>query len=192
MHRFNRVWSVWVLALIAGCGDAGPFDSSKSAPPAASATPAFKGRADDAASPAADPAAHADHDRPITSRKSHIQSGTLTAGSIDDHEKYDEFRELVASAQQTRLLPMKPHFDGRRVPIVVRNSAGQPLADAVVRVLAFVQTGNEPNNNQQLKYQPQTPSGVENSRALLELKTGSDGRAQFLPSLDEWEDFVFY
>lgn len=184
MRRSTHVWSVWVLALLAGCGEGGSFDSSKSAPTSSAApvmsAPAVEGRPAEAMKAAADPAADFEHAQSSTIPKSHIQSGTLTAGSIDDHEKYDEFRELVASAQQTGLLPTKRHFDGRRVPIVIRNSAGRPLADAVVRVLAASQSGN----NQQLKYQPQSQSGAENSRALLELKTGSDGRAQFLPSLD--------
>lgn len=184
MHRLTRVWSVWVLALVAGCGDTALLDSSKSAAPAASAIPAVEGRAAEDASPAAESAAHADHARPRSFPKSRIQSGTLTAGSIDDHEKYDEFRELVATAQQTGLLPMKSHFDGRRVPIVVRNSAGQPLSDVVVRVFASSQSGNESSGIQQLKYQPQSQSDSGSSRVLIELKTGSDGRAQFLPSLD--------
>jgi hypothetical protein len=103
---------------------------------------------------------------------SRIQSGTLTAGSFDDHERFDDYREFLAKAMQNDTAERLPRMAvGRRVMIHVTNSSGKPVGDARVVV--------RPASSQQ----PISGDAV-GDRALLDLTTGSDGRVLFLTGAD--------
>jgi hypothetical protein len=88
-----------------------------------------------------------------------VQSGTLTAGSFDDHQNIDAYRRFLNDTRQNdpeQRLPQVP-LD-RRVVVRVTNGQGEPVADARVLI---------------------TNRGMQQRE--IELTTGSDGRAIFLP-----------
>jgi len=100
-----------------------------------------------------------------------VRSGTLTAGSFDDNERFDEFRRFLALAMQQdshELLPRLAIAD--RVIIAVRNDEGEPIGDARVTVRAV--------DPQQRRERDE----LFQESALFEGSTGSDGRTMFLPS----------
>ncbi|MFP6763563.1 MAG: vWA domain-containing protein [Planctomycetaceae bacterium] len=113
-------------------------------------------------------------------RQPGIQSGTLTAGSLDDHTGYEDFLQFVNDARQRVTGQTLTEFDGRRIPIQVVDPQGRPTANASVSILA---AGSRPDSSQtpQLRY-----SDVrESQRSPVTLRTGSDGRTVLVPSLDK-------
>ncbi len=105
-------------------------------------------------------------DRPAPPRQGQIQSGTLTAGSFDDHERLDDYRSFLSEAMQGDVGEVLPRLAiGQRVLIHVTGAGGRPVGDARVVV--------RPADAQQ-----------DDGPALLETTTGSDGRALFLTGLD--------
>jgi hypothetical protein len=99
--------------------------------------------------------------------KPQLQSGLLTAGSLDDHDRYDEYQRFLSNVQQNDPQEKLPRLDvGQRAVIVVENEQGLPVPDARVVV--------RPENSQQ-------PGQGE---TLLEVTTASDGRALFLSGMD--------
>ena len=99
-------------------------------------------------------------------RNRHIQSGTLTAGSLDDHERFDDYRQFVSEALQNDGGEVLPRLAiGRRVVIRVNNGGGSPIGDARVVV------------------RPADPP-QQTGPALLDVTTASDGRALLLTGRD--------
>jgi hypothetical protein len=100
-----------------------------------------------------------------------VRSGTLTAGSFDDNERFDDFRRFLSQAMQQDSHELLPRLSvGDRVIIAVRNDEGEPIGDARVTVRAV---------------DPQQRRGRDElfqDSALFEASTGSDGRTMFLPS----------
>jgi hypothetical protein len=96
-----------------------------------------------------------------------IRPGMLTAGSIDDNERYEDYQSYLAGAS------FEPGFPrvslGQRVMIRVTNARGKGLGDArlTIRPAPFQASDR----------------GVRGA-APAELTTGSDGRAIFLTALD--------
>ena len=86
-----------------------------------------------------------------------IQGGTVTAGSVDDNERFDDYLAYRATATKAGLHDVD--VTGRRV-IRVRGAGGRPVLGARVRV------GDGP-------------------RPLLDARTHSDGRVLFLPRATE-------
>ncbi|HUT92302.1 MAG TPA: VWA domain-containing protein [Thermoguttaceae bacterium] len=106
-------------------------------------------------------------------RQSHIQSGTLTAGSFDDHERFDDYRQFLSEAMQGDDREQLPRLAiGTRVMIHVSDARGEPVGDARVVVREAVAG--------------QQVSGGEDDAgpALVDLVTGSDGRTLFLTGHD--------
>lgn len=98
-----------------------------------------------------------------------VQSGTLTAGSFDDHERLDDYRRYLSEVLQRDPGEKLPRMDlGRRVVIHVENQQGAPVVDA--RVVVRAADG------------PQAHSG--NGPTLLDVTTAADGRAVFLSGID--------
>ncbi len=104
-------------------------------------------------------------------RRSRIQSGTLTAGSFDDHARFDDYRRYLSEAMQGDAREMLPRLAvGTRVMIEVSDSRGEPVGDARVVVRA-ANAG-------------QRTAGDGDGPALLDLATGSDGRTILLTGMD--------
>lgn len=112
----------------------------------------------------------ADSDEPlITSgrREQQARPQTLTAGSFDDHQNLDDFRQFVSECQQHDPKELLPRLAiGRRVLIYVRNGQDQPVAGARVQV------------------RPVTDPSEQTGRTLIDVSTGSDGRTLFLTGHD--------
>jgi hypothetical protein len=90
------------------------------------------------------------------------QAGVLTAGSFDDNLNFEVFEQFASDQLQSGLFGSRIDLAvGQRAVITVRNDAGQPVADARVVVAA----GQE-------------------SDALLDLTTGSDGRVLLATAFD--------
>lgn len=105
--------------------------------------------------------------QPVARQKTRLQSGTLTAGSLDDHAGYDEFRDFYSTMLQqpgNRNLP-KVRI-GKRVEIAVVNDQGEPVGHARVAIRGADNTGNG---------------------SVAEFPTGTDGRAVFLPGYEGGE-----
>jgi len=106
-------------------------------------------------------------------RQSHLQSGTLTAGSFDDHERFDDFRQFLSEAMQGDAREQLPRLAiGTRVMIHVRDARGEPVGDARV-VVREADAGQQVSGGQH-----------DSGPALVDLTTGSDGRTVFLTGLD--------
>jgi len=100
-------------------------------------------------------------------RNRHIQSGTLTAGSFDDHERFNDYKDFLSEALQNDTAEVLPRLEiGRRVMIRVQNTAGNPIGDARVVV------------------RPAGSQRQDVGRALLDVRTAGDGRAMFLRARD--------
>jgi len=98
-----------------------------------------------------------------------VQSGILTAGSIDDHDRFEAYRQFLSESLQNDSAETLPRLAiGRRVMIQVVNTAGLPVGDARVVV--------------------QESTGWQNQRSAIDLTTGSDGRAMFLTGIDGGAD----
>ncbi|MBI5758311.1 MAG: VWA domain-containing protein [Planctomycetales bacterium] len=162
----------------------GPADAARKSSPtevACSSPPPLKPRAaTEIARPASPPREPipAQHTPlpPSFSASGQFRSGTLTAGSLDDHAKYDEFSAYLSKAMQHDRREELPRFSvGRRAVVRVVNDQGQPMGDAQVviraadgRALAAAGQGIV----------------VGDSAALLNMKTGADGKVVFLSGLD--------
>ncbi len=100
-----------------------------------------------------------------------LQSGTLTAGSFDDIERFADYQEFLSNAMQQDVADILPRWAiGERVMIQVVTPNGEPVADARVTV--------RPASSQS------HPSQAAASSSLLELMTASDGRVMFLAGMD--------
>jgi hypothetical protein len=100
-----------------------------------------------------------------------IQSGTLTAGSFDDHERLDAYRRYLSEVLQRDPGERLPRMDiGRRVVIAVENEQGLPVADARVVIRPQVD--------------PQASADDASKPALVDVTTAADGRAMFLSGMD--------
>lgn len=96
-----------------------------------------------------------------------IQSGTLTAGSLDDNERLEDYRRYSAAPGLEENFPR--FAPGERVVIRVTNRHGQGLGDVRVVIRpAPLQASDR---------------GTRNT-APIALTTGSDGRVLFLTGLD--------
>lgn len=113
-------------------------------------------------------------------RQRRIQSGTLTAGAIDDHDGYYEFLDYVAAARRQAVGQTLTSFDGRRIPIRIVTPQGAHVANARVAISA-IESSDEPGpDDVELRYE----AAQQSTRALVTLHTGSDGRTSLVPSLD--------
>ncbi len=96
-----------------------------------------------------------------------IRAGTLTAGSFDDHQNIEDFRQFVSESLQGDGHEVLPRLAiGQRVLIHVRNGQDQPVADARVQVRPL------PGNQRR------------HATNLADLHTGSDGRTLLLTGRD--------
>lgn len=111
----------------------------------------------------------------------------LTAGSLDDVGNNDEFRSYVAGMRRDHaaaLCDSLGNWDGSRIEIMVRNSQGEPVQDAIVRVFSVSGGGSEIP----LKYQPDVPNST-GQELTATVRTGSDGRTLFLPGIDDGDRY---
>lgn len=106
----------------------------------------------------------------------------LTAGSLNDVKDDDEFQNYVAEVRRSgsSVLSLSlSDWDGRRIEIMVRNSEGKPVQDAIVRVFRTADS----QNDIQLKYQPNVVA-TGAGEVVASLRTGSNGLTHFLPAID--------
>jgi hypothetical protein len=137
--------------------------------PAGPAAPAERGDAAPPVAPASRPASGA-MPEPSRSPAYRIQSGTLTAGSVDDHERLDDYRRYLSQVLQWDAREKLPRMDiGHRVVILVENGQGLPVADARVVIRPIDERQGQ-----------QGDSGP----ALLDVTTAADGRAMFFSGMD--------
>ncbi len=143
-------------ALLAGCGSARPAShtmvlrESAAGDPAARSEPAMGATAGRSSTGAAPSTAVAG---PPAVGGAPVPSGPVTAGSVDDNERFDDYLTYRSSASKAGLLDVD--VTGRRVVRVV-GAGGHPVLGARVVV-------------------------GDGSRPLLDARTHSDGRALFLP-----------
>ena len=118
---------------------------------------------------------------PKNESRSQPKAGTLTAGSLDDQNNYDEFIEYVRNAMQTgRQLPQfAQQLQHRRALIQIQDAQGKPIGDATVKVFATEPDQSQAQAPVQSKYQ-----SASQTQSLITLTTGSDGKTMFLPQLD--------
>jgi hypothetical protein len=98
-----------------------------------------------------------------------FRPGTLTAGSIDDHAKYDAYRDYLSKTLQQYPGRSFPNLNiGRRIVIRVANAQGEGIGDArvTVRPIAVDEQGENIATGE------------------FATTTGSDGRALFLSARD--------
>lgn len=113
---------------------------------------------------------------PSVSASGQFRSATLTAGSLDDQGKFDEFSAYLSKAMQHDRRQELPRFSvGGRAVVRVVNEQGQPIGDARVTIraadsLALAAAGQG--------------FPLSNSAALLDMTTGADGQVVFLSGLD--------
>ena len=96
------------------------------------------------------------------------QAGVLTAGSVDDHERFADYQNYLNSANYTVPAGFRAFNPGMRAEIELTDSWGQPLGDVQVTVQELKRRGNL----------------QETGRTLAELRTGTDGRAVFASNVD--------
>ena len=107
----------------------------------------------------------------------HIQSGTLTAGSFDDNQRFDDYQQFLAEAMQQDGLEKLPRLAiGRRVVIQVQNQQGKPVGNARV----VVRESERQSGRQGLIID----SDQASSPVLMDLTTASDGRTMLLTGMD--------
>ncbi|NQT15121.1 MAG: VWA domain-containing protein [Planctomycetes bacterium] len=167
-----------VDACVGEGADGVAYSEPRSAPEASEATPSPTASDDSPASPRSRPSPakrEAEVVRrdvgpePPAIRRSHIQSGTLTAGSFDDNRRFDDYQAFLSKAMQADTAEKLPRVAiGQRVMIHVSGAGGGPVGDA--RVVIREATGRR-----------KTDAG---GPVLLDLSTGSDGRAMLLTGLD--------
>lgn len=96
-------------------------------------------------------------------RNNRPQSGTLTAGSFDDVQRLDDYRDFLSRVMQDNANARLPRLSiGQPVIIHVRDTRGKPLGGARVIVRQAKGQGGP----------------------LLDVCTGTDGRAMFLSGQD--------
>lgn len=105
---------------------------------------------------------------PDDDRPSGFQSGTLTAGSIDDNRDFAEYKEYFSTELQAQRFQGGGISIGQRVEIRVQNGQGAGIGDARVTVT--------PLTAEQV--------GASSQPVLLDTTTGSDGRTLFCSQLD--------
>lgn len=191
--RLNAGFGLSVIAVLflSGCGKQASQEAAFQLAPPATAL-------DDAPRPAGDEEADGVDARFAESELDYVSGDTvarceippanikpqrlLTAGSLNDVKDDDEFRSYVAEVRRSGssvLSQSLSDWDGRRIEIMVRNSEGKPVQDAIVQVFRTADS----QNDIQLKYQPNVvTTGAGEVVALL--RTGSDGRTHFLPVID--------
>jgi len=99
--------------------------------------------------------------------RNQIQSGTLTAGSFDDHDRLDDFQEFVSQAISSDAHEVLPRIErGRRVLVRVVNEEDKPVGDARVVV-------RRPGEG----------------KPVLEAPTASDGRTFFMAGRQQKTEF---
>ena len=112
---------------------------------------------------------------PTRPQKRQIQSGTLTAGSFDDVERFDDYRRFLSQTMQADTHRVLPKLRlGQRVMIHVSDEQGLPVCDARV-VVRESPRQQQPNRHRQ-------------QAAAFDLPTGTDGRTMFLTGLDSAAD----
>jgi len=122
---------------------------------------------------------HSDSHSAPADRQPRIQSGSLTAGSLDDHTGYNDFLQYVHGARNHVTGQTLAEFDGRQIPIHVVGAQGRPIADARVSILP-IDSRSDDSQARQLRY----AAVPESQPRAVTLRTGSDGRAALVPSLD--------
>jgi len=116
------------------------------------------------------PAPSASRPEPSRPPQYRVQSGTLTAGSFDDHERLEDYRHYLSEVLQRDPGEKLPRMDiGRRVAILVENEQGMPVADARVVI--------RPAEDRQTSQGDSEP-------ALVDVTTAGDGRAMFFSGID--------
>jgi len=110
---------------------------------------------------------------PTRVQERQIQSGTLTAGSFDDVERFDDYRRFLSQTMQADSGGVLPELRlGQRVMIHVSDEQGLPVCNARVVV-------REPRRHGQQK-----PNRHRQQSKAFDLPTGTDGRTMFLTGLD--------
>ena len=108
-------------------------------------------------------------------RETGIQSGTLTAGSFDDVDRFEDFRRFVCKAVERDIGEQLPRLVlGRRAMIHVADAHGRPVADARVVVRPI---GRRRRFGVGSDFQT-------SASAVLDLWTGTDGRTMLLTGVD--------
>jgi hypothetical protein len=98
-----------------------------------------------------------------------FRPGTLTAGSIDDHAKYDAYRDYLSKTLQQYPGRSFPTLNiGRRVVIRVTNAQGEGIGDVRITVRPVASDNQDANG----------------ANSEFTTTTGSDGRALFLSARD--------
>ncbi len=96
-----------------------------------------------------------------------IQAGTLTAGSLNDQQNLDDYREYLSQAQQSAAGRNLPPFTlGERVMIEVRDAQGNGVADAQITIREIGQ------------------NAAANKGVLLDTYTRADGKTFFASGWD--------
>jgi hypothetical protein len=134
------------------------------------ARPDSRPMAEDAPRPEGEVARREPGADPPRIRHSRIQSGTLTAGSFDDHERFDDYQQFLSEVMQEDADEKLPRLAiGQRVMIHVRDQRGAPVGDARVVVR---------------RAGPSSEVAEGQGPVLLDLTTASDGRVMFLSGRD--------
>lgn len=108
--------------------------------------------------------------RTFTGRNQRFQAGTLTAGSIDDNKTYEEYRTYLSTAMQSQMgRKCSGMFPRQRIVIEVNDKNGIGIGNARIAVRHL---------------DPQSQDSPASEKPILELPTGTDGKALFLPGID--------
>ncbi len=96
-----------------------------------------------------------------------IRPGTLTAGSLNDHQNLEDYRQYLSEAQQSAAGRNMPSFNiGQRVLIEVQDAQGNGVSDVHITVTEIGQAEGE------------------NEGVLLDTLTRADGKTFFSTGLD--------
>lgn len=185
--RFAHIAALWSLATLAGCGDGGrqpaakpaevrdfAEDSATAAPRSMpkNAAPAGEKAAREVM-PAESPVADGDFEAaprkvseelptpPREQKKPGPQVGLLTAGSLNDHRNFDDYRDYLTESLQHAGRRFADFSIGRRVEIHVTDSQGNQVGGATVDL-----------------------RDAESEELLLTTRTRADGRAFLATGLD--------
>lgn len=114
------------------------------------------------------PVVEALEEKPYFERfRQRIRPGTLTAGNLNDHQNFDDYRAYLSEAQQSAGGRNLPSFNiGQRIAIEVKDAQGNGVSDVHITVTALEQTQGE------------------NEGVLLDTSTRADGKAFFATGLD--------
>ena len=97
----------------------------------------------------------------------HIQSGTLTAGSFDDHDRFEDYQQFLSETMQQDAHEVLPRVErGHRMVVLVVDSQGKPVGDARVAV-----------------------RHLGSQSTVLDVSTAADGRVFFMADRGEAEEF---